>query len=133
MLHVSRAHTFRQLDEQQMGYERFGFMFERTGSKRTFERFLGEIAAVAEERPFFMLEVILYFSMQSKLYFIADVQIQGALPQHAMVYQQFQIPARQTSIFFCQYPRIDSGGSSVWISCTSIVGSMCLLFQGQPT
>lgn len=86
MLHVSRAHTIRQLDEQQMGYERFGFMFERTGSKRTFERFLGEIAAVAEERPFFMLEVILYFSMQSKLYFVADVQIQGALPQHAMVY-----------------------------------------------
>eukprot|EP00752_Nemacystus_decipiens_P004610 g4209.t1 len=46
-----------KLNEQQKGYERSGFMFERTGSKRTFERFLGEIATVAEERPFYMLEM----------------------------------------------------------------------------
>lgn len=41
-----------------MGYLRTAFNFEGTGSKKIFERFLGGMAALAEERPVFMLEVI---------------------------------------------------------------------------
>lgn len=40
------------------GYNRTGYMFEATGSKNIFQRFLGEIMEAAEERPFFVLEVI---------------------------------------------------------------------------
>lgn len=57
---ISRARAYRQLDEQHMGYQRTTFMFERTGSKRIFERFLGEMATLSEERPFHVLEVIPY-------------------------------------------------------------------------
>ncbi|CAM9567785.1 unnamed protein product [Ectocarpus fasciculatus] len=38
------------------GYNRTGYMFEATGSKNIFQRFLGEMTAAAEERPFFVLE-----------------------------------------------------------------------------
>lgn len=52
--------TIRQMDEQQMGYSRTAFMFERTGSKRIFERFLGAMAALAGEVPFYVLEVNIF-------------------------------------------------------------------------
>ncbi|CAM9607497.1 unnamed protein product [Ectocarpus sp. 12 AP-2014] len=38
------------------GYNRTGHMFEATGSKNIFQRFLGEMMEAAEERPFFVLE-----------------------------------------------------------------------------
>ncbi|CAM9856492.1 unnamed protein product [Ectocarpus sp. 12 AP-2014] len=37
-------------------YNRTGYMFEATGSKNIFQRFLGEMMEAAEERPFFVLE-----------------------------------------------------------------------------
>lgn len=40
-----------------MGYRRTGFMFESTGSKDIFDRFLGGMAALAEEQPILVLEV----------------------------------------------------------------------------
>lgn len=46
-----------QLERQRMGYQRTAFMFESTGSKQMFQRFLGEMAAAAEEQPVFVLEV----------------------------------------------------------------------------
>lgn len=110
------------MNEQQMGYERLGFMFERTGSKRTFERFLGEIAAVAEERPFFMLEVMSNFlDARSKQNLWQTVQIREALQQR---YGAPAIPTRgpaNLSLFLTkppevlqlhQCPRIGAGGSS---------------------
>lgn len=46
-----------QPEQQRFGYQRTGFAFEETGSKAIFERFLGWMVTLAEERPFAMLEV----------------------------------------------------------------------------
>ncbi|CAM9765162.1 unnamed protein product, partial [Ectocarpus fasciculatus] len=48
------AHWEDQIEGR--GYNRTGYMFETTGSKNIFQRFLGEMTGVAEERPFFVLE-----------------------------------------------------------------------------
>lgn len=46
-----------KLEYERMGYQRTGFMFEDTGSKHIFERFLGRMATLAEEQPVAVLEV----------------------------------------------------------------------------
>ncbi|CAM9226803.1 unnamed protein product [Pylaiella littoralis] len=46
----------KQNRTERMGYQRTGFMFEDTGSKHIFERFLGRMATLAEEQPVAVLE-----------------------------------------------------------------------------